>query len=1171
MRIQTMRASGWVGLGLLVIVIGVEPVLGAGDAGGFADRLILRDAGLERTIQLETDEVMVNRRGQRETRRTAVPGVAGLRAAVAAVDGADVELVAYETGVRRNGFSRRLVTRRLLVECAAGTAADLAGDLGLVLVDVPVHAPGWAVLEARDALAAWEAVPVVRAHAAVRSADVLLARLRAKKLVPNDPLVASQWHHRNTTQGGGALWIDANPATVWDNYRGAGVVIGILDDGVQFTHPDLQPNYDTTLDYDFNGNDADPSPVDPGVDDHGTACAGVAAARGNNALGGCGVAYEATLAGFRLIAQPATDQQEADAFAHRNDVIQIKNNSWGAPDDGTTLEGPGTLAAAALANGTANGRGGLGTIFVFAGGNGLDLGDNSNYDGYANSIHTIAVGAVNDDGFQSYYSERGANLVVCAPSSGGDHHGGMVTTDLTGENGSNHSGVDDLDDRNYTREFGGTSSAAPLVSGVCALMLQANPKLGWRDVKEILMRSARQVHHTDPDWVVNGAGFHFNHKYGAGLVDAAAAVAMAKNWVNLGSMISAPPVQTTSIGSIPDNSTTGVSRTFFVSQTNLRVEHVTLTLTAPHASRGDLDVTLTSPAGTVSKLAEQHFDDTDGYQGWTFSSVRHWGESAYGSWTLVVRDLHPGETGSLGGCTLTVHGSAVAAARVVAASATLLAEGNLPANSKADPGENVSVSIGLKNIGAAAGGAVTATLLEAGGVTGAGAAQNYGTLAAGGGAASRTFSFTAGGCSGASTKLVLKLESTGVLLGYATWQLPLGVGRETASSAGGQVTINDYSLASPYPSTVTVAGITGRVQGVKAAINSFTHDWANDASVILKGPDGLHVTLFSDGPGFRVAGSSFVFDDNGGAFFPSGIVTPSGSYRPWDPYGIEIVGGPASEPGYGMIDFAGLQANGTWGLYAEDQEYGESGSIHSWNLTLTSVDCTDNIRVAAAAATASEAGGTVQVKVSRTGGREGGGTVGYTTVAGTATAGVDFTPVSGTLTFAAGEMIRTIAVPIVADGTIEGNETFQVVLSGVLGNATAGAELTTAVTIENVNLPPLEAWRVGHFGSTANSGDGADLNDFDHDGLVNLVEYGFGLDPKSNSAGQVPRPQRTGGEYVVEFDGLAGVSYGADWSATLEPGSWQPMTRTGSGNHYRFAVSTTGRPVVFVRLRVGNP
>ncbi|MFM9159887.1 MAG: S8 family serine peptidase, partial [Dolichospermum sp.] len=130
-----------------------------------------------------------------------------------------------------------------------------------------------------------------------------------------------------------------------------------------------------------------------------------------------------------------------------------------------------------------------------AGGNGRGSLDNSNYDGYANSRYVIAVAAHrnNSNGVFSGYSEPGANLLVTAPSNGGTL--GVVTTDLMGADGYNG-----LTDQNYTNAFGGTSSATPLVSGVIALMLQANPNLTWRDVQHILVRSAEKNDPTNTDW-----------------------------------------------------------------------------------------------------------------------------------------------------------------------------------------------------------------------------------------------------------------------------------------------------------------------------------------------------------------------------------------------------------------------------------------------------------------------------------------------------------------------------------------------------------------------------------------------------------------------------------------------------------------------------------------------
>ena len=202
---------------------------------------------------------------------------------------------------------------------------------------------------------------------------------------------------------------------------------------MQHSHPDLQANYDPTTSTNLNNQTADPSP-NINFDDHGTASAGVAAARGDNTLGVSGAAFEATLVGIRLIGYPYsfTDADEAVAMSRRNDVIHLKSNGWGPADNGATLDGPGTLTANALAQGALTGRGGKGTIYVWAGGNGRQNNDNANYDGYVNSIYTIGVGAVSDQGNQAFYSEPGACLIVAAPSGSAPRQD-ITTTDLVGD------------------------------------------------------------------------------------------------------------------------------------------------------------------------------------------------------------------------------------------------------------------------------------------------------------------------------------------------------------------------------------------------------------------------------------------------------------------------------------------------------------------------------------------------------------------------------------------------------------------------------------------------------------------------------------------------------------------------------------------------------------------
>ena len=545
--------------------------------------------------------------------------------------------VAYLTGQPRSSATRRIITPDLRVQLDSAAAEKTAAENGLVIKDRPAYAPGWVVMTAPDPFAALDAMVNLRTVREVASADVLLAKQQSRRALPNDPLAANQWHLKRS--GTAVAGSDLNIDSTW-NYpagpgtRGTGIRIGVVDDGLQTAHPDLSPNVDTVNDKDWNGGDADPNPGTG--DDHGTACAGNAAARGDNGIGVTGTAPEATLVGMRLIAATVTDAQEAEAMAYLPDLIQIKSNSWGPDDTGMVLEGPGPLTLAAFQSTTTTGRNNKGNIILWAGGNGGEATDNSNYDGYANSIYTIAIGATDSAGRRASYSEPGANLVACAPSSGDTGTLGITTVDRTGTAGYNTASSASGGD--YTNDFGGTSSATPTAAGIVALMLQKNPSLGWRDVQEILIRTAVKPP-ASTGWVDNAAGFHFNHNFGAGLIDATAAVNLAGSWTNLAAANSATSTQSGLSAAIPNNNTTGVTRTFDLSSSNLRVEQITLTLSATHSARGNLDITLTSPGGMTSKLAEVHGDTGANYSNWTFSSVRHWGETSTGTWTLKVADL----------------------------------------------------------------------------------------------------------------------------------------------------------------------------------------------------------------------------------------------------------------------------------------------------------------------------------------------------------------------------------------------------------------------------------------------------------------------------------------------------------------------------------------------------
>lgn len=599
----------------------------------------------------------------------------------AARQGGDkAELVLYPLGREGEPSARQVLKNRLDLQFTdEARAARLLTAHGLRVVARPEYAPDhWIVEPVKGgAEATLRALSALTGQDGVRHIMPLLARHRQKMLLPNDSFFSQQWNLRNTGQGNGLQGVDANVTPVWDSHKGAGQRIGIVDDGLDMLHPDLLPSIDTSLGFDWNdlAKDADPSArpnTDRAVEDsHGTAVAGIAAARGGNGIGVSGVAPEALLVGLRLISDQdsdgITDQDEAEAMSHRKDIIQVKNNSWGSGAKANALIGPGPLMRAALKDAAETGRFGRGTLFVWAAGNGTLAGEQGQKDGYTNSIYSTTVGAMGNGGYLADYSEGGSHLVVVAPSSGSSSGSrGIHTTDLRGSNGINRPGsTGEPADRNYTSSFGGTSGATPVVSGVMALMLDANPLLNWRDVKEILLRSSRHVFPTTAGWVTRHGGdpslppIKHHESFGGGLVDAAAAVSMASTWTPLGPMLEETRSVTTA-QAIPDNDGTGINISFDLGGiAPMRVEHATLKLKAAHTFRGDLDIRLISPGGVISSLAVKTPADAslEGYNDWLFSSVRHWGESASGVWILNIRDLAKNDSGTFQSAELRLYGT----------------------------------------------------------------------------------------------------------------------------------------------------------------------------------------------------------------------------------------------------------------------------------------------------------------------------------------------------------------------------------------------------------------------------------------------------------------------------------------------------------------------------------
>ena len=469
-----------------------------------------------------------------------------------------------------------------------------------------------------------------------------------------NPRFFESWHIVNNGRSNGKRGEDLNLLPAWDlGFNGAGVMVGVVDDGVEMTHPDLIANIRQDLALDLV---ADPGVNQLGSDDsHGTAVSGIIAAS-DNEIGSVGVAYGAHIVPIRYLGVNQTDADVAEALGYDRSLISIYNNSWGpvfeigegdAARTVAALLGPGSLGKVAILRGASNGRAGLGNIFVFSGGNDNEIGANVNYNGWANLRETIAVGSVGNGGKHVSYSEEGAPLLVCAPSGGQSL--GILTTDRVGTLG--------YDPTDYVSNFSGTSAAAPMVSGVVALMLQANPILTWRDVQHILVKTAIQVDSDNEDWQINGAGLPVSYMYGFGRVDAAAAIHAAMNWTPVSDEVTFG-LSNYDYTTIPDNNGAELTSVIDVTR-NVHVEHVYVTAVIDHSDWGDLSIILTSPSGTESVLALPHEDGIGSYTRWTYSSVRHWNEESQGQWTLRVADQGDAGTGQLQRWVLTIHGTEI--------------------------------------------------------------------------------------------------------------------------------------------------------------------------------------------------------------------------------------------------------------------------------------------------------------------------------------------------------------------------------------------------------------------------------------------------------------------------------------------------------------------------------
>lgn len=302
--------------------------------------------------------------------------------------------------------------------------------------------------------------------------DLLLPRTRsAFPIPPDDPRYDAQWYLER-------LGIER----AWQHTTGdPDVAIVIVDDGCDLEHPDLAAAFVGGRDVLDGDDDPRPTPHASG-NSHGTACAGIVAARADNGTGIAGVCPECSLHCVRLVSDddPPLVPVSADiaAFEYAYEVgAAVVSNSWGFPEATPVPE----LLAEQIEHVARDGRGGLGTLIVFAAGNDArTLSDDElpALDG------VITVGAINNFDEAAPFSNTGAALDLTAPM-------GTFTTDIAGEDGD--------DPGDYTATFGGTSAACPVVAGTLGLMLSANPELTARQATAMLIETARPAPYAQPD------------------------------------------------------------------------------------------------------------------------------------------------------------------------------------------------------------------------------------------------------------------------------------------------------------------------------------------------------------------------------------------------------------------------------------------------------------------------------------------------------------------------------------------------------------------------------------------------------------------------------------------------------------------------------------------------
>jgi hypothetical protein len=606
------------------------------------------------------------------------------------------------------GYAESSVSGVISVSGAGNSSVEFSietpGEYGTATINSTTGTVTYTVIGSPAVVATSDQVVVkVTAGAASTTARVNVS-------LRHDPLFAYQWHLRNVGQSTFAdvsptPGADINVESAWAaGYSGNGVKVAVVDSGLEIGHEDLLGNIDVGKSIDFATDGTDPTYLKPAASDYGdpgTKVAGIIAAQAFNGKGGRGIAHRSRLRGYNLARYDALSLfGRAFGLDPRSEDADIFVGSYGS---GNQLMPSSNSSKIAVLNTTTSLRSGKGAVVVFGAGNNFENNgtafsqnscDNSPTsipvscsipaaDDFKQSIVPIIVGALAADGKKASYSNASSSIWVSAPGGEFGYQASVAGSALTANaykpaivtsntrGCANYSGSRNTLDRaglnplaascQYTASMNGTGAAAAMVGGISALMLEANPNLGYRDVAHILAMTAKKVDPTfsgvsatlanasrnlEPGWITNAAGYNFSNRYGFGAVDAGAAVAMAKTYSDFlpKQALVSRSVRLTSNLSV---GASGRVVNFAISSSLSKTERVSVKVSLFMRDFGSTgtscnQIELTSPAGTRSVLlnARNGFKNS-----WLtdvlLSSNAFYGENPNGTWQMTVYDWCP--------------------------------------------------------------------------------------------------------------------------------------------------------------------------------------------------------------------------------------------------------------------------------------------------------------------------------------------------------------------------------------------------------------------------------------------------------------------------------------------------------------------------------------------------